>query len=239
MLNSTTLFGDARALYERGSFGIARSLAISAREECGKVLIACAYLGGMVAPEEFVVQLRDHKPKQAEGLILGALLNGVLEHPGRFRGLIEIDAPTLLEFAEQFGLSVQERNDEWSAAVAPLLPSMHADRDAATAGAHEAERQAGVYVTMDVEEGAVRISHPFQITKAECEEELARLGALLDAQVPAELNWKVHEFPEATLTVGQLASYIDQVFSPAMVNRFGFGIDGTSIGDASDDADSQ
>jgi AbiV family abortive infection protein len=222
LLNSKILYRDARTLFEQESFGTARSLAISAREECGKVFLASEYLAGMITPEQFVAQLRDHKPKQAEGLIAGAVLNGLLNNPHELRKLTEPQASTVAELLERVGSDFSVRPDQWTSLLEPVVSALRADHAAAATGDHESERQAGVYVTMNVRNGGLCIEHPFEVTKEQCEIELARLGALLGDQIPADMRWFITELHGAAepLSLEGLAGLFEGTFTPELAALF-------------------
>lgn len=73
IINVYDLIAASRALFEKESFGPARSIAITALEELGKFVLARDQLTGTLTTDEFLKRVRRHHPKQRWGYAIAFL----------------------------------------------------------------------------------------------------------------------------------------------------------------------
>ncbi|HST61831.1 MAG TPA: AbiV family abortive infection protein [Longimicrobium sp.] len=217
LINSRCLYQDALALYERGSYGTSRSLAIGAREECGKVNIAAHFLAEAITVEEFVSQIRDHKPKQAEGAVPPWFAEKLQSN--EFQHLLTINIEDdLATTIGRLTSSMTDQHSEWERALIAALPSLREEHEAATAGVHESDRQAGLYVTFKTKDGSVQIISPFEVTKEQCDVELNRLRSVMDDGLPFTIPEQLEENAPGT-TFEEIASELERTFTPGLFSR--------------------
>jgi len=212
MQNADDLHAAARDQLGAGRHGVARALAIAAREEFGKALHAALHLVGHTPAARLVQVARDHRRKQAMGALAG-LLAPVLD-PGvapaaapRGDAPHSHVAPKVTAFA--FDLvtaraespaealaTVAERaraiDDAVVQAVVDSVPDLTTRLEAVLAGADEGRRQDGLYVSLAWVDGAPAITHPRQVTREAAEAELASLASVLRVRDEVSERWGTH-----------------------------------------------
>lgn len=192
LMNAAALFDAAKILVARGHFGLARSQAISAREEIGKAFSVGTFLAGRITAEELVETLRSHKYKQAEGLIGPMLAGGLADSPELLESILPDGISPADVFTAMPGRLVAE-SDSLFAGLSPTLEAMRAVRETAQDGAHERARQAGIYVSLELDEAGIRLDYPQQISAEDAQEEIDRCDLLLSGladltgRLPSEL----------------------------------------------------
>src|SRR5579863_4194061 len=88
LANAQRLVTSARLLTKEGLFGPARSLAITAKEEIGKSLIAMRYLHGEISSQQFVSDVLNHPQKQAWGLAFAEIGRFFANHSAKIESLV-------------------------------------------------------------------------------------------------------------------------------------------------------
>lgn len=200
-MNAAALLDAAKTLVAAGHFGLARSQAISAREEVGKGFTAGSFLAGQVSAEELVETLRSHNYKQAEGLI-APFLAGRLKDPASVLTMLGLNVnATPAEFFATVPGKLAAESKELFDQLSPDLDVLRSSRELAEGGLHEKARQAGIYVSLELDDGDIHLEYPQQITAAQAEEEIGRFEWLLTAfsgltgRLPSEL-WSDDEGAE-------------------------------------------
>ena len=215
LMNAAALIDGARALFDRGHYGMSRSLAISAREEVGKACMAASYLAGQISVEEFVFNLRKHRYKQAEGLILPTLAHALRNLPHLVRLLLPSTDALVPEALAETLRKMQLNSETLFSELSPTFDPLRARREMATEGLDEDSRQAGLYVTLSAGDGAPDFEYPQQVGASEAEVELARFEMLFsqfagaDKKLSSDL-WTDDQSAE------RWAGVIEMVLQPGM-----------------------
>jgi len=123
------------------------------------------------------------------------------------------DAESFRQIAENF----ESCAAEWEEVFGPVLEALRRDRQGAATGEDESRRQAGLYVSLELQDGVVAIQHPQSITREECAEELVRLEAFLNAALSLD---SLSEDAEAgkLVTVSQMAAIFNEVFAQGLLS---------------------
>lgn len=216
-MNAAALLDAARATFNRGHFGTARSLAISAREECGKGFTAGSYLAGVISPDEFAAGLRNHHFKQTEGLIGPMLAEGLLGNPDLIETLMIGASGPPEEAVRVIAMRMNERQDELRHALGGTLDRLRESLELASSGADERERQAGIYVSLEITSAGVELQYPQQITADQAQREMDRLDVLLRAFLGESANDLSSEYWMDDHAVEQFADRMNRMFPHGIV----------------------
>jgi AbiV family abortive infection protein len=216
LMNSAALIDSASTLINRGHYGLARSISISAREECGKAFLAGAYLAGITPEVEFAASLRNHSYKQAEGLIGPMLASAAVGNFDFLRLFFPVDETPSVTSLKNAALQMNTQADAIKDAFCGTLEILKPLHEAASSGDHEKLRQQGMYVSLEVRESGLTLEYPQQIEKADAEAELNRVMALVSTVVPGTAEGIPSELWSDDEAAERWAIYAETLFKPGM-----------------------
>lgn len=177
--NGKELYKAAVSLFKKKQYGIARSLAISAREEFGKSHIGFEYLFGKIEKAEFAHIVRSHPSKQLYGALsiriamLLKMLSANLLSESNF-------SENPKETIEVFFKSLNENFDKIEKQIEQDWPKLESELLGARDGKDEQTRQSGLYVSLDLVMNEIKLRTPSAITRNEAEEEIQKLEEFIN-----------------------------------------------------------
>jgi AbiV family abortive infection protein len=216
LMNAAALIDSASTLLNRGHYGLARSVSISAREECGKAFVAGAYLAGITPEAEFAAGLRNHSYKQAEGLIGPMLAGAVVGNFDFLRLFFPVDDTPSVTSLKNAALQMNTQADTIKDALSGTLEILKPMHEAASAGDHEKLRQQGMYVSLEMRESGLTLEYPQQIEKADAEAELNRIMGLVSALLPGTDQGIPSELWSDDEAAERWATFAENLFKPGM-----------------------
>lgn len=216
LMNAAALIDSASMLLNRGHYGLARSVSISAREECGKAFVAGAYLAGITPEAEFAAGLRNHSYKQAEGLIGPMLAGAVVGNFDFLRLFFPVDEAPSVTSLKNAALQMNTQTDAIKDALSGTLDILKPLHEAASAGDHEKLRQQGMYVSLEMRDSDLTLEYPQQIEKADAEAELRSVMTLVSAFVPGAAQGIPAELWSDDEAAERWAVLFENLFAPGM-----------------------
>lgn len=222
LVNGYDLRSAAEDLFEIEQYGLARSLAISGREEFGKFFISLLYLSNQIPLENFLAVLREHSPKQALGTFLVSLASLINPSMPELKALVDVEnnyAPDAIrDFVEQFAKNLDTSQTDITDQFQMIAKKMIN----ASQGEDERKRQEGVYVSLEIVNEDVQVHYPRSITKTDAEAELDALEKFVE---PAEALWVSAELDDddtVDLKIEKLIVLLDQICRPEILNDTAF-----------------
>jgi AbiV family abortive infection protein len=216
LMNAAALIDSASTLLNRGHYCLARSVSISAREECGKAFVAGAYLAGITPEAEFAAGLRNHSYKQAEGLIGPMLAGAVVGNFDFLRLFFPVDETSSVASLTNAALQMNAQADAIKDALSGTLEILKPLHEAASAGDHEKLRQQGMYVSLEMRESGLTLEYPQQVEKVDAEAELNRIMALVSALLPGTDQGIPSELWSDDEAAERWATFAENLFKPGM-----------------------
>ena len=174
--NAQRLLEASRLLLASGLYGPSRSLAISSREEQGKffsALMVAIELGARPTDPH----LGAHSTKQTLGLLLARVLS-LIDGSGFALDLTQSQATSIDALVRELGQHVDALAQSCDLAGSSR-EALERDLATAVSGAHERERQRGLYVDARMVDGSWKIQTPEEISEQEAAQEIATAATFL------------------------------------------------------------
>ena len=158
----------ASTLTDKGLYGPARSMAISALEELGKFALAIRFLADDLSAPQFVQQIFSHVPKQAWGRLI-THLSPHMVHLNR-----ENVAPSFLEFFR----NLEANSEKLVQAVTEDQNGLQQVANELAGHTLESWRQEGIYVSIQETEDTLVVQHPRLVTEEQVQTVIQLLSQL-------------------------------------------------------------
>jgi AbiV family abortive infection protein len=164
---------------EKELFGQARSMAILALEELGKLSPVLGYIADPASHPSFVEECFGHKSKQLRGRLLSYM--GPIMQRLNLMPSGDANSQNVQEWMSGFNSRLSELSSQLEAEAVKLIPELEATIKNAETGEIEAQRQEGLYVSFALDENSgVHLRHPKLVNKADAEKVLDYLSMYSD-----------------------------------------------------------
>lgn len=184
IINMVDLRDAARCLFEKNFYPQARSVAITALEELGKLALALSYLKGDITEEDFLRRVHSHHPKQRWGNLLAylaPLTQRFVEQHGEMISGVEFIKHLDDRMGPQLDRLVQELQEKES--------ELEAFANYLMSGQVERERRDGWYVSLVVDDEPPRVTHPRMVDREKAESVLKLLSHVDGGSAGVSFDW--------------------------------------------------
>jgi AbiV family abortive infection protein len=188
IINISDLRDAARQLIQNGRYGLARSIAIFAQEEFGKLMLCIMYLTQQIEPERFLHQIRSHPDKQA----LGMLLTHIAPHlDASLQAAFAQNPNSISEVLESINYDVDNLATLIEQKIDPDTDSFVHNFQTTLKGSQEEIRQQGIYVSVSLKQETLAISHPRQTTREEAETAMMMIDVFMNLVDQTGVLWQM------------------------------------------------
>lgn len=189
-LNGQRLVRSARLLADAGDFPGGFSMAMTAREEVAKMMLAFSFLMGQTTAQRLAETFWSHSRKQGVGLAF----SHIAEHLTASEALVSLTVrgKTIEDAFKDFAghadrLAVHAIESQLD------LPALELRFEAAWAATDEVARQNSIYVSLDDRDGTLQVVSPSRVTEKECRDAIREVEPLLSGRWGADFEVDIDE----------------------------------------------